>query len=70
LTANLAATSAPNSNNANGHSREPNQVSSRQTSPGGSVAASAAANNNEENGDNPFSRASLQKRLKNIVSIV
>lgn len=62
-----------NSNNTQGtkSNNEPNQVSAQQTSPGSPSSAAGPTNNGaseEAGGENPFSRASLQKRLKNIVS--
>jgi len=73
LTANLSNLNTQ-SNSTNSKSNEPNQViTPNNTSNNNSSndinninASSAMTNSTEPNGDNPFSRASLQKRLKNI----
>lgn len=69
VTANLAT-----SQNSNSTKTEPNQVAAQsvQTAAGASGRLSGvntgsnASNSADENGENPFSRASLQKKLRNI----
>lgn len=76
LTANLANLNAENSKNISLKSSEPNQVINPNNAVSNNnissdnnisnVSLKEGNNSGEVNGENPFSRASLQKRLKNI----
>ncbi len=79
VTANLPGSSSHHQANTNTSNSIKSKSGESANSPGGSVGRQAAGNSSSinsssgsstnESEDNPFSRASLQKRLKNIVSL-
>jgi len=79
VTANLPGSSSHHQANTNTNNSIKSKSGESANSPGGSVGRQAAGNSSSinsssgsstnESEDNPFSRASLQKRLKNIVSL-